>query len=129
MIGRGGDGRSPQPGCGCSGCGLAGRRVAVSFGPRCAGAFKQRLVLCVNERSRKLAAPDLPAQPVTPVLQPSSGGAVQVRQVCHVAPATSANGMAAVQTTVSHDRLGRHDVTCAQRRAELVEHPGDIGHR
>jgi hypothetical protein len=102
---------------------------AVSFCTSGPAAFMQILAFRVSERSRKLASPGLPSDPVTPVLQPAGGDAVQVQQVRRVAPAMPAGGMAAMQATVGHDRLGRHDVAGAQRRAELVEHPGDIGHR
>jgi hypothetical protein len=52
-----------------------------------------------------------------------------VQQVGRVAPAVPGGGMAAVQSTVGEEGLGRHDVAGAQCGAELVEHPGDIGHR
>jgi hypothetical protein len=89
----------------------------------------EALAFGVSKRSRKLASPGLPAESVAPVLQPAGGDTVQVEKVSRVSPATSASGMAAVQTTISHDRLGRHDVAGAKRRAELVEHPGDVGYR
>ena len=129
MVGRSRCGGGPQTVCGCSGGGVAGRCVAVSFGPRGLGTLMQRLTFRVSERSRRLASPGLPAEPVAPVLQPAGGDTVQVKQVGRVTPATAASGMAAVQATVRHDRLGRHDIAGAQRRAELVEHPGDIRHR
>jgi hypothetical protein len=103
--------------------------AAVSFGTSGPAAFMQSLAFRVSERSRKLASPGLPAEPVAPVFQPAGGDAVEVQQVGRIAPAMPAGGMAAVQAAVGKDGLGRHDVAGTQRGAELVEHPGDIRHR
>jgi hypothetical protein len=81
--------------------------------------LRRQLALC--ERSTSVRVPILPAQPVTPVLEPTRWNSVQVQQIARVALAVLAFGVAAMDEPVGNDLAGNDDPAPGKRLPELLD--------